>query len=76
MTIKEKDDMKWLIDAIDHLRQYRDYSEAMREHGKGFTPSSQFTPNYLISALEKTVSDNLSPDDLDQREFNILKGVR
>ena len=45
MTINEVDAMKWLIDSLDHLQQYRKYSARMAErHGMGFTPDSSFTP--------------------------------
>ncbi len=36
-----------LVVAQHHLRQYRDYSERMRAHGRGFTPSDPFSPEYL-----------------------------
>ena len=36
-----------LVVAERHLRQYREYAEAMRELGRGFTPSDPFSPEYL-----------------------------
>ena len=32
--------------AQDHIGQYRQYSEEMRKIGRGFNPSSEFSPEY------------------------------
>jgi hypothetical protein len=38
--------------AADQLRQYAAYAEEMRAIGRGFVPSSPFTPDLTIRALE------------------------
>jgi hypothetical protein len=48
--------LAWLTSAQEHLRSYRAYSEAMAKLGRGHVPSSQFSPEYLESAIEQAIA--------------------
>jgi len=41
---------------IDQLKQYREYSEAMRAHGRGLYLSSPISAEGLILDLERTIA--------------------
>ena len=72
MTINEIDDMKWLFDALDHLVQYDKYAEHMKKEGKGFSPTSPFSPKYIQSAIKTVIQKHLTSEPLTPREQHIL----
>jgi len=76
METTQIDTVKWLIDALDHLKQYQAYSEHMRADGKGFTPSSPFSPEYLNSAIKSVIQNNsdIIIEHLSLRQQSILEG--
>ena len=59
MTLEEIDAMKWMFDALDHLQQYKKYSDFMAKKGTGFSPNSPFSTNYLIAAMKTTIEKHL-----------------
>ena len=72
MTLQEIDAIKWLIDALDHLQQYRIYSDSMAKEGKGCSISSPFTPKYLEGAIKTALQNTLTDEMLNDREQRIL----
>jgi hypothetical protein len=56
LILAAPDLLEVLIIAADHLAQYASYSEAMREHGMGFAPSSDFSPDYLADMIQATLA--------------------
>lgn len=57
----EKEVSYLLRHAADHLRQYRDYSEAMRASGRGLGISSPIPPDAMIVMLDNAGAA-LDPD--------------
>ena len=78
MTIEEQDSFKWMIDALDHLQQYRRYTDSTAKQGMaGCIPTSQFSPKYLEGALETAIKTHLwGKTPLDHREVMMLEGVK
>lgn len=52
-------DTKYIIgilkDTQDCLRQYHNYSEEMKKIGRGFSPSSQYSNEYLRGLIDESI---------------------
>jgi len=57
----KRDTLAILATAQNHLEQYAEYAEKMREIGRGFEPSSGFSPEYLhglVSSLMVRIAND------------------
>lgn len=49
----KRDTLAILAAAQNHLEQYAEYAERMRDMGRGFEPSSGFSPEYLRGLVSR-----------------------
>lgn len=56
MSLQAKWDVRCALElALDQIKQYQQYAEAMRSHGRGFSPSSEFTESSVLLVIESAM---------------------